>query len=225
MLFAPMNTHFKRKAVIFDLDGTLLDTLDDLADSTNTVLKQHGFPTHDREAYRYYVGDGIINLIMRSLPQEHSTADFAKELLPEINTEYGRCLNNRTQPYEGIRELLSELSARSIRLAVLSNKPHHFTTELVRSYFPDVPFDFVFGFREGIPRKPDPSSVLDIVKKLNCLKNEVLYVGDTDTDMKTAAAAGLYAVGISWGFRPIEELADSGANAILEKPMDLLELL
>ena len=215
----------QHKAVIFDLDGTLLDTLEDLADSTNTVLARHGLPTHALDRYRYFVGDGIINLILRSLPEDRATLACAKELHPEIDDEYGRTWHVKTRPYEGINELLSELIARGIRVSVLSNKPHHFTTKIVEHYFPQVPFYPVFGYREGIPRKPDPAAALDIVGTLGFHKDEFLYLGDTNTDMQTANSAGLYAVGASWGFRPVEELADAGANAIIDSPLELLDFL
>ena len=220
-----MSTQSAHKAVIFDLDGTLVDSLGDLADSTNTVLARRGFPVHELDEYRYFVGDGMLNLILRALPEEKAVPSFARELHPEIDAEYSSSWHNRTRPYAGIPELLSELSSRGIRLAVLSNKPDHFTKQIVSYFFPDIPFSPVFGYRDGIPRKPDPTAALDIVKTFGLLKTEVLYLGDTNTDMRTANAAELYAVGASWGFRPIEELADSGAQAIIDNPLQLLDLL
>ena len=220
-----MNNPYAYKAVIFDLDGTLVDSLGDLADSTNTVLSRRGYPVHELDAYRYFVGDGMLNLILRALPRDKATHSLAKELHPEIDAEYSNNWHTRTRPYNDIPELLSVLSSRGLRLAVLSNKPDHFTTRIVRYFFPEVPFDPVFGYREGIPRKPDPTAALDIVKRFGLIKTEVLYIGDTNTDMQTANAADLYAVGAAWGFRPVEELADSGAQAIINHPLELLDLL
>lgn len=217
-----MNTQSKYKAVIFDLDGTLLDSLDDLADSTNTILRAHGFPEHPLASYRYFVGEGIYNLILRALPPQQATPEFARALLPEINAEYDRSWHNRTKPYPGIPAMLEQFVARETPLAVLSNKPHHFTTQIVSYFFPDIPFALVYGYREGIPRKPDPAAALDIAAQLKLSPPQVLYLGDTNTDMFTAVSAGMFAVGASWGFRPVEELVKAGASAIIHHPEELL---
>ena len=219
-----MTQQIRYKAVLFDLDGTLLDTLDDLTDSVNAVLSSHGYQTHDREAYRYFVGDGIINLILRALPSDRSDESYARSLLPEVDLEYEKRWNIKSAPYEGIRLLLKDLASRNLKLAVLSNKPHPFTTRIVSHFFPDIPFQYVYGARDGVPRKPDPSAALDIAKEMKIDPSLFLYVGDTNTDMKTAFAAGMYAVGVAWGFRPVEELVEAGANMIIKKPEDLLSM-
>jgi phosphoglycolate phosphatase len=213
------------KAVIFDLDGTLLDTLDDLADSVNAVLLTHGYKTHGRESYRYFVGDGIINLILRALPDEAADELSAKSLLPEVDAEYNNRWHAKTAPYPGIKSLLTRLSSKGIKLAVLSNKPHIFTTQIVQHFFPETAFEMVFGARDGIPRKPDPAAAIDIAHRLALPPNSILYLGDTNTDMKTAVSAGMFAVGAAWGFRPVEELVEAGANSIIEQPGDLINLL
>jgi len=206
----------KYEAVLFDLDGTLLDTLRDLADSMNSALKSMGFPIHAVEKYKYFVGDGMYNLVLRTLPPGIREESIIKECLAKMNDEYGKRWADTTRPYDGIPELLDRLDGLGLKKAVLSNKPHDFTK---------LSFDVVLGQREGVPKKPDPAAALEIVDKLDIPPEKFLYLGDTNTDMKTANAAGMYAVGVLWGFREADELTENGARVLIKSPMDLLDIL
>jgi phosphoglycolate phosphatase len=215
----------KYEAVLFDLDGTLLDTLQDLADSMNSVLLSMGFTIHDMEKYRYFVGDGMYNLVLRTLPPDKREEAIIKQCLKKLNEEYGRRWADTTRPYEGIPELLDRLSEMGLKKAVLSNKPHDFTRLIIDKLLPSWSFDVVLGQREGVPKKPDPTAALEIVNKLNVPPERFLYLGDTNTDMKTANAAGMYAVGVLWGFREADELIESGAKVLIKHPNELLNIL
>ena len=213
-----------RKAIIFDLDGTLLDTLTDIMESVNTVLERYNFPTHELQAYKYFIGNGIAVLTRKAFPQDISEEDF-QQYLAEVNAEYAKRQTLKTRPYEGVPEMLSKMNRRGVKLTILSNKPHEFAVPTVQHFFPNIDFAVVFGSREGIPRKPAPDAVFEILAMLKISKDEVLYVGDTATDMLTAKAAGLTAVGVSWGFRTVEELQKAGADHIIDQPAELFELL
>lgn len=213
----------KYRAVIFDFDGTLLDTLEDLADSMNAALAERGLPTHPVESYRYFVGDGMMNLARRAAPP--GTGDDAlADLVDRMGAFYGGNWSKKTKPYPGVPGLLDELSRRGLPLAVLSNKPDAFTRIMARHYFGDR-FAVVFGARDGVPRKPDPAAALEIAGLLGLPPESALYLGDTDTDMKTGTAAGMRTIGVSWGFRPVAELTASGAGAIVDRPEEVLALL
>lgn len=215
----------KFKAVLFDLDGTLLDTIEDLADAMNFVLSRMGFPTHKVEAYKYYVGDGVRDLALRALPEGHRDEETVKKCIPAMRQEYGSRWDRKTRPYPGIPELLDALTARGIKMAVLSNKPDQNTKVVVAKLLSKWRFDVVAGERAGIPRKPDPDAALSIAEQLGIPPQEFLYLGDTNTDMKTAVAAGMYPVGALWGFRTADELLASGAKMLIAKPTDLLDLV
>ncbi|MBD3307456.1 HAD-IA family hydrolase [candidate division KSB3 bacterium] len=214
------------KAVLFDLDGTLLDTLEDLANSMNRVLAAQGFPTHPIDAYRYFVGDGLQMLVARTVPEEQRSDEVViNESIRRFNADYGQSWNIKTRPYEGVPEMLDTLGTRGLPLAILSNKPHAFTQHCVSALLADWPFAVVLGQREGIPRKPDPAGAVEIAEMLNVLPAEFLYLGDTGTDMQTAVAAGMFPVGVLWGFRTREELQQNGAQVLLDRPADLFSLL
>jgi phosphoglycolate phosphatase len=214
------------KAVLFDLDGTLLDTLDDLGDSMNAVLAARGYPTHPISSFTSFVGDGVQNLVRRSLPAETGRIDgIVNELVPLMRLEYSRRWTAKTRPYDGIPQLLDALSARGLRMAVLSNKPHSATLEVVAHFFPRWKFDATLGARPDVPIKPDAGAALEVSRKLGILPGEFLYLGDTNTDMQTARSAGMYAVGVLWGFRTAEELLASGAQTLVSSPGDVLTLL
>jgi len=214
------------KAVLFDLDGTLLNTLNDLADTANRVLASRGFPTHPLDAYRYFVGEGAAKLIFRALPYEKRQDDQCIQACTKAFYEdYDLNWNVSTRPYEGVPEMLDALSARNIKLAVLSNKPDHFTQKCVGEFLSKWNFEPVFGLRENVPRKPDPIGALEVATRLNLPPSGFIYVGDTSIDMQTANAAGMFAVGVEWGFRPVKELKDAGAQMIIEHPSAILDLL
>jgi len=209
-----------------DLDGTLLDTLQDLADSMNSTLADFGFPVHELEKFRYFVGEGMENLVKRSLPDSVRTdPDLVSRCFEMMRRTYERNWNAKTRPYPGIPELLDALTARGLKMAVLSNKPHDFTQKAVAGLLPAWRFETVMGERPHAPRKPDPSSALEIANRLGVETGCFLYLGDTAIDMNTANAAGMYAVGVRWGFRDAEELLAGGAKKLIAKPAELLELL
>jgi phosphoglycolate phosphatase len=217
--------HMPYAAIIFDLDGTLADSLGDLADSMNEVLESMGHPTHPREPYRRFVGDGIVNLVRRALPAEVADQATVEEAVRRMQEVYARRWMDATVPYPGIPELLRELRALELKTAVLSNKPDGATKELVSRLFPVHAFDRVRGERPGIPLKPDPTSALDLLSDLGARPESVLYLGDTDTDMQTGRRAGMFTVGVTWGFRDENELRDSGAQRIIRDPLELLDVL
>jgi phosphoglycolate phosphatase len=212
-------------AVLFDLDGTLLDTLDDIADASNAVLLRHGFPAHPVSRYRYFVGEGAMNLIIRTLPESARTEDTVRRLYEEFRAEYAKNWNAKTRPYRGVPELLDALVERSVKIAVLSNKPDDFTQKCVGELLGAWAFNAVLGHRDGVPAKPDPNGAIDLAKTLSVSPARILYLGDSSIDMETALAAGMFPVGALWGFRTREELETSGACAVIGKPQDLLALL
>lgn len=213
-------------AVLFDLDGTLLDTLDDLGDSMNAVLAARGFPTHPIALFSEFVGDGVVNLVRRSLPPgPRESQAIVNELVPLMRKEYSLRWKAKTRPYDGIPELLDGLKERGVRMAVLSNKPHPATVEVVAHFFPRWEFDATLGARPDVPIKPDAGAALEVSRMLGIPPAEFLYLGDTNTDMQTARAAGMYAVGVLWGFRSAEELAASGAERLVSDPREVLSLL
>ncbi|MBC9785724.1 HAD family hydrolase [Heliobacterium chlorum] len=210
------------KAVLFDLDGTLLDTLDDLANSMNRVLAQGGFPTHDVACYRYFVGDGLLTLVKRVLPEECRDEETVQRCFTAMQAEYGRRWAELTRPYDGIPELLQQLAERAIPLTILSNKPDEWTQIMVRHFFPQQAFQLVYGQRPSVPKKPDPAGALEIAAALDIPPEQFLYLGDTNTDMQTANSAGMMAIGVLWGFRPAEELLAAGAKKLIAQPSELL---
>lgn len=213
------------EGVIFDLDGTLLDTLTDIANAANAVLAEHKFPTHPVADYRFMVGDGVRTLFRRILPQDQSDPQTLEACLTAMKREYARHLNATTHPYDGIEQLVRSLRTAPFRLGVLSNKDHAFTVKCIDQFFSPGAFDVVLGLRPGGQPKPDPSGALEIAHAWKLPPDRIAYLGDTDTDMKTAVAAGMFPIGAAWGFRPREELRSHGAREIVEQPLDLLGLL
>ena len=213
------------QAVVFDLDGTLLDTIDDLADAANRSLEKLGFPVHPTSAYKIFVGDGMRALVERILPEDKrddATVDRAYEMMRE---EYSQSWDAKSKPYEGICEMLRSLESKGMKLAVLSNKPDFFTKLCVKKFFPDTNFQQVLGVCEIRPPKPDPTGALNLAKELGVEPRNCLYMGDTNTDMQTANSAGMFAIGVEWGFRTREELAKNNARKIISRPAEVLELL
>ena len=213
-----------KKAIIFDLDGTLLDTLTDIMESVNFVLKKHSFPIHDLQAYKYFIGSGIGVLTQKAFPQDISDIDF-EIYLNEVMIEYEARQTLRTKPYDGIVEMLQELNRLGVKIAILSNKPDEFAKPTVAHFFPTIKFELVLGSRINVPRKPAPDGVYDILYFLQIQKSDCYFVGDTSTDIYTGINAGLDTIGVSWGFRTIEELNGAGAKYIINQPIDLFELL
>jgi phosphoglycolate phosphatase len=213
------------QAILFDLDGTLLDTLADIACAANAGLKELGFPTHPIESYRRFVGDGAGCLARRVMPEDHQDDETVERCREIIAAEYAKCWADNTKLYPGVSELLAELHERGIPMAVLSNKPHDSTRTVVEGYFPDHYFKVVRGSLPSVPIKPDPAGALLIAEELDIPPGRFVYLGDTDTDMRTAVAAGMFPAGALWGFRTAEELAANGAKALLKKPQELLNLL
>jgi phosphoglycolate phosphatase len=212
-------------AVLFDLDGTLLDTLRDLADSVNHVLARSGFPQHEVEAYRYLVGGGRHVLVSRALPKGLRDEQTVDKIASEIEEAYSQRWAKHTLPYLGIPELLDALADLGIRMAVLSNKPRRPVELMVSRLLPRWHFDIVEGERPGTPLKPDPSAALQIARRMKMKPVEFLYLGDSAIDMRTAVAANMYPVGALWGFRTGQELLAGGAGALIQSPADLLPLL
>jgi len=218
------------KLIIFDLDGTLLNTLDDLADCTNYVLQKNGYPTHPLDAYKYFVGNGVPMLVRRALPKEISEAIYSK-ILSDFMEYYEIHKADKTAPYPGMIETLEKLQEKGILLAVATNKPHELLPDLMRYYFPTIKWTAVFGNRKDVPIKPNPQIVYDILEAPGCrgvacnTPTDILYVGDTAVDMETAQNAGIPKVGVLWGFRTKEELIQSQANYIIEMPHELLTII
>lgn len=214
-----------KKLVIFDLDGTLLDTIEDLAIATNHALSRFGFPEHPVKAYRFFVGNGINKLLERALPEAHRNADGISMVRYEFLKFYLRHADDCTKPYPGVVELLQLLQEQGIMLGVASNKIHNATVELVRRFFPEINFVAVLGQREGVPVKPAPDILESIVDVAGNAKSETLYVGDSGVDAMTAIHAGIPFVGVLWGFRPKVELAGAGAENFIENPEELFGYL
>lgn len=210
------------KAILFDLDGTLLDTLDDLAHAVNRVLARAGLPVHDRAAYRRFVGDGSRMLITRALPSEHRQPDRIETFLAAFKADYGRHWAEATRPYPGIPDLLAALSRRGIACGVVTNKPQSFAERCVQHFFDKTPFGIVHGQRETVPLKPHPQAARMAAAHLQVPVSNCLFLGDSGVDMETARSAGMLPVGAAWGFRPREELIRSGAHIVLEHPGEVL---
>lgn len=213
------------RAVIFDLDGTLLDTLDDIGDAANRVLATHGFPEHPISAYRDFVGDGVRALVTRMLPPANRDEATIAAVLTDYREDYGGAWHVKTKPYADVPEMLDGITSRGIKTAILSNKPDEFTTLAVAEFLPDRLFDVVRGQVDGVPRKPDPAGARIIARSLDTPPSAVLFLGDSGVDMETANAAEMLAVGALWGFRTREELEKAGAHTVLANPMDLIDLL
>lgn len=212
-------------AVIFDLDGTLLDSLQDIGNAANEVLTQLGLPPRSLEDYRTLVGDGVSVLFQRAVPECVQDENLRTRCMKEFEASYAEQWHRHSRPYDGIGNLLKALHRADVPMAVLSNKPEGFTLRCVEFFFPETPFAFVIGHSERFPRKPDPTSANWIAQALRVHPPSVAYVGDTDTDMKTAVRAGFHAVGVTWGFRTEAELVAHGARVALHTPHALQEYL
>lgn len=212
-----------KHAVIFDLDGTLLNTLGDLRAATNHALEVRGLPPHSMEEIRQFIGNGIRLLICRAMPKGTPEAEI-DAALDDFKAYYAAHIHDRTVPYDGIPQLLTALRKRGIKVAVLSNKIDSASQQLIEYFFPGKT-DVVFGEHVGVPRKPDPTSCRMVMQQLGVQPEQVLYVGDSGTDMQTAKNAGLYAVGVTWGFRSKEVLLEYGADVLVHRPEQILQIL
>ena len=210
------------KAVLFDLDGTLTDTIDDIADAMNLALRKFGLPEHPVDDYKYMVGNGARKLAQRAVGDRQ---DLFPSVLDAYQKQYETHNAVKTHAYPGITELLNALTERGIRICVLSNKPDADTQNVVRHYFPSVSFDAIQGQLDCIPVKPDPAGAIMLAERLGIKPGDFAYLGDTYVDMTCARSAGMHPYGVLWGFRTAQELMESGAEALLEKPLDLLKYL
>ena len=211
-------------SIIFDLDGTLLNTIEDLANACNYALTTLGYKTHEVEKYKTFVGNGRYKLVERMLPEDNRSVENIEKALDLFDSYYEKHMLDMTKPYDGIMEMLDCLISKSINIAVVSNKPHEFTTEVVKNYFGDR-FEVVYGHKKNTKEKPDPWAVLEVIDEFKVNKDECLYVGDSEIDINTAKNAGVKSVGVEWGFRGKGELESAGANYIVNKPEQILEIL
>ena len=215
----------KYRAVLFDLDGTLLNTLQDVADAVNYGLASLHFPLHPIAAYKTFIGEGRDVLVRRALPSENRDDATIQKVLDHVNAYYAIHWADNTAPYAGIPELLNTLTAKGIKIAVLSNKADDLTNICVTKLLSRWRFSLVAGSKPTVPNKPDPTSALLIAKELEIQAAEFIYLGDSDIDMQTANGAGMYALGAGWGFRSTPELLGAGAKAVLKHPGELLQYL
>jgi phosphoglycolate phosphatase len=213
------------RGVIFDLDGTLLDTLADIACAMNRVLAGRGLAEYPLTDYRFFVGDGAEVLVRRTLSGHAAGEEMIRQCLAEFKSAYSESWNVLTKPYPGISELLDALEKKGLPMAVLSNKPHELTVCCVEAFLPRWRFAAVLGEQPGRPRKPDPAGALEAARLLHVPPRDIVYLGDTATDMRTALAAGMMPVGALWGFRPAAELLESGARHLIETPCRLMDVL
>ena len=214
----------KTNAIIFDLDGTLIDSLEDMALSMNDVLKEFNLPTHPLFEYRQFVGDGALYLTQRAVPK-NSSQTLINQVLTRYKEVYDQSIYDSTQPYEGIYELLTILKKRKILMGVLSNKPHVFTLKYVQNLFNEFDFKQVHGQKQSVPKKPDPTAAIAIANAFKLDPKEIFFVGDTPTDINTAFNAQMKSIGVLWGFRTKEELQNANAQHLVKHPLDILELL
>lgn len=214
-----------KRLAIFDLDGTLLDTVADLANATNQALAQCGYPTHPTDAYYQFVGNGINKLFFRALPEEARTEENVMRIRSLFVPYYNEHNADDSRPYPGVSELLRTLQAQGVQVAVASNKYQQATAKLVGHFFPDIRFAAVYGQREGVAIKPDPAIVADILNDTGISRADTIYIGDSGVDMQTARNAEVESIGVSWGFRSVEELIDNGAEHIVHHAGEIAALI
>ena len=212
------------KAVLFDLDGTLANSLTDLANATNFAIGQFGFPARETDAYKYFAGDGMPKMIERALPTADNGGDTVSAILPVFMKRYSEHYCDNTKAYDGMPELIDSLKKRNIKIAVVTNKAQKMANKVVFKLYGDS-FDLIIGKREGIPAKPDPTAALIAMRELSVKAHECVFVGDSEMDVKTGVNSGAYPVGVLWGFRLQDELLRGGARSIIKKPEELLEII
>lgn len=214
----------KRKCLIFDLDGTLLDSITDIAICMNEVLKSLNLKTYEISEYKYFVGYGV-DVLVKNVLQDQIAKSKQDEVVKRFKAKYDDNLHKNTLPYEGIFELLDELNKQECKLAVLSNKPDLMTKKYIQTIFKDYKFLEVHGQKDGVPKKPDPIQALNIAKSLNENPSDIFFIGDTKVDMQTAKSANMTAIGVLWGFRDEKELNEFGADFIVKHPMEILDII
>lgn len=214
----------KFKGIIFDLDGTLVNSLEDIADAMNKALQSLDYPTHSYDDYQYFIGSGLRNLVSKALPETNNDENQIEKSLNSMIDMYRDNCTNQTKAYQGIVELLNELKSRKLKLGVFSNKADALTKEITKALFPDV-FDPIVGLSTESLKKPNPFEALEISKSWGLQPEEMIFVGDSGIDMQTATNANMHAVGVSWGYRPEKELMENGAQHILNHPLDLIPIL
>jgi len=224
-LFWPIiYNRMKFKGIIFDLDGTLVNSLEDISDAMNTVLTGLNYPTHTYDTYQYFIGSGLRNLVSKALPASNNSEEQIENCFDCMIETYREVCTIKTKPYDGILELLDNLSSQNIKLAVFSNKADELTKKIAAEIFPDY-FDAAVGLSTEELKKPNPFEALEISKNWNLKPEEILFVGDSDIDMQTAVNATMFPVGVSWGYRTEDELIASGAKVVIHNPSDLIQLL
>ena len=209
--------------VIFDLDGTLLNTIGDLAVACNAVLAMRGLPQHTYDEYCHFVGNGIMRLVERALPEELRTPYTVAAVRADFVKYYTEHIDVYTKPYEGIPELVAEIARRGIRIAVASNKTQPFVEKIVKHYFGENGFDQILGSSDSRPKKPSPEIISVILENAGMTPEQAVMIGDSNVDIRTAKNAGVHSIGCTWGFRGRDELAEAGADDLAEKPEDLLK--
>lgn len=214
----------KYKALIFDLDGTLVNSLEDIADAMNKVLEDNHYPTHDYSAYNLFIGHGLLSLVEKALPENKKTTTEITRCFNDFMDFYTANCVQKTNAYPQVFELLDTLKSKNIPIAILSNKADALTKKIVATLFPDY-FKIVQGLTTEALKKPNPSAAIAISETWKIPSYQIIYVGDSGVDMQTATNAKMYAVGVSWGFRTVEELQENGASQIIKSPIELLELV
>ncbi len=213
------------RAIIFDLDGTLLDTIADIADSVNAVMIRRGFPIRTDDEYKQIIGEGIERFIYNALPHDRRYPELIQACVTEMRAEYALRYQLKTKPYPEIPALLNQLTEMQIKIAVLSNKPDDFTVTMVQHLLPSWKFDPIWGQRMTMPPKPDPQSALEIARYHSVQPAECLFIGDSEIDIITARSAGMVAVAAGWGFRNPSDLKSAGADVLIMNPIALLSYL
>ena len=214
-----------KKLVIFDLDGTLLNTIEDLGEAANYALERNGYATHSMASYPYFVGNGVRRLMTRVLPEDARDDETVDRVLGDFLEHYDEHCTDRTKHYNGMTELLQDLRDLNVSIAVASNKYQKAVDKIIPHFFPDIPFIAIEGHREGVNVKPDPSVLFAILAQAHVAKAETLYGGDSGVDMETARRACVDSVGVTWGFRSMKELVEYHANAIVNNPMEILDIV
>ncbi|MCL7761969.1 HAD family hydrolase [Polaribacter sp. Z014] len=214
----------KYKAVIFDLDGTLVNSIKDIADAMNIVLKKRNYPTYNYETYKTFVGSGVRSLVVSALPKENPKNEEVEVCLKDMMQVYSEVCTVKTKPYEGILELLEKLNAKNIKVSVLSNKEDTLTKKIAAFLLPEF-LSPVLGLKVEVDKKPNPKVALEVCEEIGVKPEETIFIGDTDVDILVAKNANMLPVGVSWGFRDKESLVNAGAAQVLQHPLDLMKII